>query len=182
MNYPCSNSLGLWPIISHDIFQFWRKSKLNRSSAKFRQIRHSRRICRIRQNRRFVGTPFSSTIALRWNFVKFAVLTVIFIFGEFSSKLPNSPLRVFLDISRSPNIPSGLFGSKPTESAVYCLNSSILIMYMYSPSFNCTSLVSISISLTAVINRINSIPNKVSVGDVLPSEVHCILKSHTQIG
>ena len=38
--------------------------ELNRSLAKFRQNRHSRRIRRIRQNRRFVGTPISSSIAL----------------------------------------------------------------------------------------------------------------------
>ena len=38
--------------------------ELNHSLAKFRQNRHSRRICRIRQNRRFVGTPISSSIAL----------------------------------------------------------------------------------------------------------------------
>ena len=71
--------------------------ELNRSSAKFRQIRHSRRIRRIRQNRRFTGTRLSSSIALRRNFVKFAILTLTLIFAEISSKLPNSPLRAFLD-------------------------------------------------------------------------------------
>ena len=38
--------------------------ELNRSSEKFRQNRHSRQIRRIRQNRRFVGTPISSSITL----------------------------------------------------------------------------------------------------------------------
>ena len=47
---------------------------LNRSLVKFRQIRHSRRICRIHQNRRFVGTPISSSISLWRNFVKIAIL------------------------------------------------------------------------------------------------------------
>ena len=48
--------------------------ELTRPSAKFRKIRHSRRIRRIFQNRRFVGTPISSSIALWRNFVKFAIL------------------------------------------------------------------------------------------------------------
>ena len=73
---------------------------LNCSLAKFRQNCHSRQICRIRQNRHFVGTPISSSIALRHNFVKIAIFPLILIFGEISSKLPNSPLRAFLDISR----------------------------------------------------------------------------------
>ena len=58
--------------------------ELNRSLAKFRQNRHSRRIRRIRQNRRLVGTPISSSIALRRNSSK----------SPFS---PNSP-----DLSKSP--------------------------------------------------------------------------------
>ena len=78
--------------------------ELNRSLAKFRQNRHSRRIRRIRQNRRFVGTPTSSSIALWRNFAKIAILAEFagfdLIFGEISSKLPNLPLRAFLDISR----------------------------------------------------------------------------------
>ena len=57
---------------------------LNPSLAKFRQNRHSRRICRIRQNRRFVGTPILSSIALWRNSSK-------------SPFLPNSP-----DSSKSP--------------------------------------------------------------------------------
>ena len=39
-----------------------------------RQNRHSRRIRRIRQNRRFVGTPILSSIDLRQNFVKITIL------------------------------------------------------------------------------------------------------------
>ena len=56
----------------------------SRSLAKYRQIRHSRRI---RQNRRFVGTFLSSSFAL------------ISIFGEISSNSPFSLLRAFLDTS-----------------------------------------------------------------------------------
>ena len=41
---------------------------------KYRQNRHSRRIRWIRQNRRFVGAPISSSIALWRNFVKIAIL------------------------------------------------------------------------------------------------------------
>ena len=78
--------------------------ELNRSLAKFRQNRHSRRIRRIRQNRRFVSTPISSSIALWRNIAKIAILAEFagfdLIFGEISSKLPNLPLRAFLDISR----------------------------------------------------------------------------------
>ena len=78
--------------------------ELNRSLAKFSQNRHSRRIRRIRQNRRFVGTPISSSIALWRNIAKIAILAEFagfdLIFGEISSKLPNLPLRAFLDISR----------------------------------------------------------------------------------
>ena len=48
--------------------------ELNRSLAKYRQNRHSRRIRRIRQNRRFVGTPISSSIALWRNFAKIVIL------------------------------------------------------------------------------------------------------------
>ena len=48
--------------------------RLNRSLVKFRQIRHSRRICWIRQNCRFVNTPISSSIALWRNFVKIAIV------------------------------------------------------------------------------------------------------------
>ena len=77
--------------------------KLNRSLVKFRQNRHSRRIRRIRQNRRLVGTPISSSIVLWRNFAKIAILAEFagfdLIFGEISSKLPNLPLRAFLDIS-----------------------------------------------------------------------------------
>ena len=77
--------------------------ELNRSLAKFRQNRHSRRIRRIRQNRRFVGSPISSSIALWRNIAKIAILAEFagfdLIFGEISSKLPNLPLRAFLDIS-----------------------------------------------------------------------------------
>ena len=82
--------------------------KLNRSLAKFRQNRHSRRIRRIHQNRRFVGTPISSSIALWRNFVKIAILAEFAgfakiaaslvpisraqsLFGEISPKSPFSP-------------------------------------------------------------------------------------------
>ena len=51
--------------------------ELNRSSAKFCQNRHSRRIRRIRQNRRFVGTPILSSIDLWQNLVKIAILAEI---------------------------------------------------------------------------------------------------------
>ena len=66
------------------------------SSAKFRQNRHSRRIRRIRQNRRFVGTPISSSIALQRNSSK----------SPFSPNSPDSsksPLRryPFLELNRS---------------------------------------------------------------------------------
>ena len=78
--------------------------ELSRSLAKFRQNRHSRRIRRIRQNRRFVGTPIWSAIALWRNLAKIAILAEFagfdLIFGEISSKLPNLPLRAFLDISQ----------------------------------------------------------------------------------
>ena len=57
-------------------------SRKPEARAKFRQIRHSCRIRRIRQNRHFVGTLLSSSFAL------------ISIFGEISSNSsfsPNSP-------------------------------------------------------------------------------------------
>ena len=75
------------------------RSRAESLFGEIRQNRHSRRIRRIRQNRRFVGTPISSSIALRQNFVKISIFPLILIFGEISSKLPNSPLRAFLDIS-----------------------------------------------------------------------------------
>ena len=82
--------------------------ELNRSLAKYRQNHHSRRICRIRQNRRFVGTPISSSIALWQNFAKIAILAECAgfakiaassvplsraqsLFGEISPKSPFSP-------------------------------------------------------------------------------------------
>ena len=82
--------------------------ELNRSLAKYRQNRHSRRIRRIRQNRRFVGTPISSSIAPWRNFAKIAILAEFAGFtkiaassvplsraqsllGEISPKLPFSP-------------------------------------------------------------------------------------------
>ena len=82
--------------------------ELNRSLAKFRQNRHSRRIRRIRQNRRFVGTPISSSIAPWRNFAKIAILAEFArfakiaaswvplsraqsLFGEISPKSPFSP-------------------------------------------------------------------------------------------
>ena len=82
--------------------------ELNRSLATFRQNRHSRRIRRIRQNRRFVGTPISSSIALWRNFAKIAILAEFAgfakiaassvplsraqsLFGEISPKSPFSP-------------------------------------------------------------------------------------------
>ena len=79
--------------------------ELNHSLAKYRQNRHSRRIRRIRQNRRFVGTPISSSIALWRNFAKIAILAGFAkiaassvplsqaqsLFGEISPKSPFSP-------------------------------------------------------------------------------------------
>ena len=82
--------------------------ELNHSLAKYRQNCHSRRICRIRQNRRFVGTPISSSIALWRNFAKIAILAEFAgfakiaassvplsraqsLFGEISPKSPKSP-------------------------------------------------------------------------------------------
>ena len=103
--------------------------ELNRSLAKFRQNRHSRRIRQIRQNRRFVGTPISSSIALWQNFAKIAIVTEFAgfakiaassvplsraqsLFGEISPKSPfslnspdspKSPLRRYpcLELNRS---------------------------------------------------------------------------------
>ena len=97
--------------------------ELNHSSVKFCQIHHSRRI---RQMRRSVGTPISSSIALRQNFVTITILTVFAgfvrfirivtssvplcqaqsLFGEISSKSPDSwksPLRQYpyLKLNRS---------------------------------------------------------------------------------
>ena len=95
--------------------------ELNRSLAKFR---HSRRIRRIRQNRRFVGNPILSSIALWRNFAKSAILAGFAkiaasslplsraqsLFGEISPKLPfspnspdlpKSPLRLHLELNRS---------------------------------------------------------------------------------
>ena len=85
--------------------------------AKFSQNRHSRRIRRICQNRRFVGTPISSSIALWRNFVKIAILAEFAgfvkiaassvplsqaqsLFGEISPKSPFSPNSP--DSSKSP--------------------------------------------------------------------------------
>ena len=93
---------------------------------KFRQNRHSRRIRWIRRNRRFVGTPISSSIALWPNFAKIAILAEFTgfakiaassvplsraqsLFGEISPKspfspdLPKSPLRryPYLELNRS---------------------------------------------------------------------------------
>ena len=82
-----------------------------------RQNRHSRRIRRIRQNRRFVGTPILSSIDLRQNFVKIAILAEFTgfvkiaalsvplsraqsIFGKISSISPFSPNSP--DSSKSP--------------------------------------------------------------------------------
>ena len=82
--------------------------ELNRSLAKFCQNCHSRRIRRIRQNRRFVGTPISSSITLWQNIAKIAILAEFAgftkiaassvplsraqsLFGEISPKLPFSP-------------------------------------------------------------------------------------------
>ena len=91
--------------------------EVNRSLAKYRQNRHSRRICRIRQNRRFVGTPISSSIALWRNVAKIAILAEFTefakiaassvplsraqsLFGEISPKSPFSPNSP--DSSKSP--------------------------------------------------------------------------------
>ena len=79
--------------------------ELNHSLAKFRQNRHSRRIRRIRQNCRFVGTPISSSITLWQNFAKIAILAEFAkiaassvplsraqsLFGKISPKSPFSP-------------------------------------------------------------------------------------------
>ena len=76
--------------------------------AKFRQNRQSRRIRRILQDRRFVGTPISSSIALWRNIAKIAILAGFAgfakisassvplsraqsLFGEISPKSPVSP-------------------------------------------------------------------------------------------
>ena len=61
-------------ISSKSLLRLYPYLELNRSLAKFRQNRHSRQIRRIRQNRRFVGTPIFSSIDLRQNFVKIAIL------------------------------------------------------------------------------------------------------------
>ena len=99
--------------------------ELNRSLAKYRQNRHSRRIRRIRQNRRFVGTPISSSIALWRHFAKIAILAEFagfdLIFGEISSKLPNLPLRAFLDISRRRDS-----NPRPSDSEASSLTAALL--------------------------------------------------------
>ena len=59
--------------------------ELNRSLAKYRQNRHSRRIRRIRQNRRFVGTPISSSIPLWQNFAKIAILAAFAGFAKIAA-------------------------------------------------------------------------------------------------
>ena len=85
--------------------------ELNRSFAKFRQNRHSRRICQIRQNRRFVGTPISSSIALSRNFAKIAILAEFARFVKIAaSSVPLSRAQsLFREISPkspfSPNLP-----------------------------------------------------------------------------
>ena len=85
--------------------------ELNRSLAKYRQKRHSRRICRIGQNRRFVGTPISSSIALWRNFAKIAILAKFAGFAKIAaSSVPLSRAQsLFGEISRkspfSPNSP-----------------------------------------------------------------------------
>ena len=104
--------------------------ELNLSLAKFCQNRHSRRIRRIRQNRRFVGTPISSSIALWQNFAKIAILAAFTgfakiatssvplsraqsLFGEISPKSPfspnspdspNSPLRRYPCLELNPSL------------------------------------------------------------------------------
>ena len=92
--------------------------ELNRSSAKFSQNCHSRRIRWIRQNRRFVSTPILSSIDLWQNFVKIAILVEFAgfikiaassvppsraqsLFGEITSKSPFSPNS--LDLSKLPH-------------------------------------------------------------------------------
>ena len=70
--------------------------ELNRSLVKSRQNRHSRRIRRIRQNRRFVGTPISSSIALWRNFAKIAILAEFAGFAKIAaSSVP------YLELNRS---------------------------------------------------------------------------------
>ena len=103
--------------------------ELNRSLAKFRQNRHSCRIRRICQNRRFVGTPISSSIALWRNsskspfshefagFVKIAASSVPLsraqsLFGEIRQNRHSRRIRRirqnrrFVDTPFLPNLPS----------------------------------------------------------------------------
>ena len=85
--------------------------ELNRSLAKFRQNRHSCRICRIRQNRRFVGTPISSSIALWRNFAKITILAEFAGFAKIAaSSVPLSRAQsLFGEISpKSPFLPNSL--------------------------------------------------------------------------
>ena len=114
------------PDLSKTLLRRYPYLELNRSLAKFRQNRHSRRIRRICQNRRFVGTPISSSIALWRNFAKIAILAQFAgfvkiaassvplsraqsLFGEispkspFSPNSPKSPLRryPYLELNRS---------------------------------------------------------------------------------
>ena len=73
--------------------------ELNRSSAKFRHNRHSRRICQIRQihqNCYFICTPISSSISLWRNFVKIAILAEFAGFVEITtSSVPLSQAQSF---------------------------------------------------------------------------------------
>ena len=102
---PISNSIALCKILSKSPFspdssksplRRYPYLELNRSLVKFLQIRHSCRIRRNRRNCRFVSTPFSSSIALRRNFVKIAIL----ILSPDSSKSPLC-LYPYLELNRS---------------------------------------------------------------------------------
>ena len=105
------------PDLSKSALRRYPYLELNRSSGKFRQNRHSLRIRRIRQNRRFVGTPISSSIALRRNSSKspfspnspdlsksalrrYPYLRAQSLFGEISSKSPNSSELKFVKIAK----------------------------------------------------------------------------------
>ena len=64
--------------------------------AKFRQNCHSRQICQIRQNRRFVGTPILSSIDPLQNFVEIAII------AKFTGTPISSSIALQRNSSKSP--------------------------------------------------------------------------------